>query len=99
MSLAFHVRLIVGFPVSRDDFHDADDKPTAAAVAYANRYGIAPSDAWEVALDRHVHCFDPVYGWDHCPPTRYAMGSRPPRRPWACRRRRGSRRGSRGSRR
>jgi hypothetical protein len=27
--------------VSRDDFHDADDKPTAAAVAYANRYGIA----------------------------------------------------------
>ena len=29
MSLALHVRLIVGFPVSRDDFHDADDKPTA----------------------------------------------------------------------
>ena len=75
MSLALHVRLIVGFPVSRDDFHDADDKPTAVAVAYANRYGIAPSDAWEVALDRHVHCFDPVYGWDHCPPTRYAMGT------------------------
>lgn len=75
MSLALHVRLIVGFPVSRDDFHDADDKPTAAAVAYAARYRVAPSDAWEVALDRHVYCFDPVYGWDHCPPTRYAMGT------------------------
>lgn len=75
MSLAFHVRLIVGFPVSRDDFHDADDKPTAAAVAYANRYRISPNRAWEVALDRHVYCFDPVYGWDHCPPTRYAMGT------------------------
>lgn len=74
MSLALHVRLIVGFPVSRDDFHDADDKPTAAAVAYAKRYGIAPSKAWEVALDRHVYCVNPVYGWDHMPPTHYAMG-------------------------
>ena len=75
MSLAIKPRLIVGFPVSRDDFHDADDKPTAVAVAYAKRYGIAPRNAWDVALQRHVHCVDPVYGWDHCPPTRYAMGT------------------------
>lgn len=75
MSLALHVRLIVGFPVSRDDFHDADDKPTAAAVAYAARYRVAPSDAWEVALGRHVYCVNPVYGWDHMPETHYAMGT------------------------
>ena len=75
MSLAIKPRIIVGFPVSRDDFRDADDKPTAVAVAYAKRYDIPPRNAWDIALQRHVHCVDPVYGWDHCPPTRYAMGT------------------------